>query len=67
MNIVKQFQLKIVIFTAVENRCISHGRVFVMSRDILLSKRLKSLFGLFSHLLHYFQFVCHNMINDTVL
>ena len=30
MSIVKQFQLKIVIFTAVKNRCILHGRVFVM-------------------------------------
>ena len=31
MNIVKQFQLKIVIFTEVKNRCILHGRVFVMN------------------------------------
>ena len=30
MNIVKRNQLKIVIFTAVKNRCILHGRVFVM-------------------------------------
>ena len=31
MKIVKKKnQLKIVIFTAVKNRCISHGRVFVM-------------------------------------
>ena len=30
MKIVKTNQLKIVIFTAVKNRCISHGRVFVM-------------------------------------
>ena len=30
MNIVKQLQLKIVIFTAVKNRCILHGRVFVV-------------------------------------
>ena len=30
MKIVKQFQLKIVIFTANKNRCILHGRVFVM-------------------------------------
>ena len=31
MKIVKKFQMKIVIFTAVKNRCILHGRVFVMS------------------------------------
>ena len=30
MKIVKKNQLKIVIFTAVKNRCILHGRVFVM-------------------------------------
>ena len=30
MKIVNNFQLKIVIFTAVKNRCILHGRVFVM-------------------------------------
>ena len=30
MKIVKHIQLKIVIFTAVKNRCILHGRVFVM-------------------------------------
>ena len=30
MKIVKKFQLKIVIFTAVKNRCILHRRVFVM-------------------------------------
>ena len=30
MKIVKTFQLKIVIFTAVKNRCILHRRVFVM-------------------------------------
>ena len=30
MKIVKQIQLKNVIFTVVENRCILHGRVFVM-------------------------------------
>ena len=30
MKIVKQFHLKIVIFTAVKNRCILHGRVFLM-------------------------------------
>ena len=30
MKIVKICQLKIVIFTAVKNRCMLHGRVFVM-------------------------------------
>ena len=30
MKIVNKFQLKIVIFTAVKNRCILNGRVFVM-------------------------------------
>ena len=30
MKIVKKNQLKIVIFTAVKNPCILHGRVFVM-------------------------------------
>ena len=30
MKIVKQSQLKIGIFTAVKNRCILHGRVFVI-------------------------------------
>ena len=30
MKIVKKIQPKIVIFTAVKNRCILHGRVFVM-------------------------------------
>ena len=30
----KIFQLKIVIFTAVKNRCILHGRVFVMLRQL---------------------------------
>ena len=30
MKIVQKIQLKIVIFTAVKNRCILHGRVFVM-------------------------------------
>ena len=31
MNKVKQIQLNIVTFTAVKNRCILHGRVFVIS------------------------------------
>ena len=30
MKIVKKFKAKIVIFAAVKNRCILHGRVFVM-------------------------------------
>ena len=30
MKIVKTFRLKIVIFTALKNRCMLHGRVFVM-------------------------------------
>ena len=30
MKIFKKIHLKIVIFTAVRNRCILHGRVFVM-------------------------------------
>ena len=32
LKIVKQFQLKIVIFTAVKKGCILHGRFFVMTR-----------------------------------
>ena len=31
MKIVKKIQMKIVIFTAVKNRCMLHGRVFVMT------------------------------------
>ena len=31
MKIVKRFQPKIVIFTAVKNRCILHGSVLVMA------------------------------------
>ena len=30
MKKVKKIQMKIVIFTAVKNRCMLHGRVFVM-------------------------------------
>ena len=39
MKIVKIFQLKIVFFTAVNNLCILHGRVFrnVIKRRIVLS------------------------------
>ena len=32
-KIVKQILQKIVIFTALKNRCILHGRVFVMQYD----------------------------------
>ena len=35
MKKVKQFQPKIVIFTAVKNRCMLHGRVFVMDISCL--------------------------------
>ena len=37
MKIVKKIQLKTVIFTALKNRCILHGLVFVMS-DIFSSE-----------------------------
>ena len=43
LKIIKQFQLKIVIFTAVKNRCIFHGRVFVMK---LLFEHQKECFAL---------------------
>ena len=33
MKIVEKIKLTIVIFTAVKNRCILHGRVFVMPSD----------------------------------
>ena len=33
MKTVKKQQLKIVIFTAVKNRCLLHGRVFVMKQN----------------------------------
>ena len=32
MKIVERFRLKIVIFSAVKNRCMLHGSVFVMSK-----------------------------------
>ena len=35
MKIVQKIQLKIVIFTAVKNRCILHGRVFAMSSKFI--------------------------------
>ena len=34
MKIVKKFQMKIAIFTAMKNRCILHGRVFVMIASV---------------------------------
>ena len=34
MKIIKKIQMKIVIFTPVKNRCMLHGRVFVMRRII---------------------------------
>ena len=39
MEIVKTNQLKIVIITAVKNRCILHGRVFVMSVLIFIEDK----------------------------
>ena len=36
MKIVEKIKLKIVIFTAVKNRCILHGRVFVMLYSVKL-------------------------------
>ena len=38
MKIVTKIQLKIVIFTAMKNRCILHGRVFVMETETGLVK-----------------------------
>ena len=38
MKIVKTFQMKIVIFTAVNNRCMLHGRVFVMCLVLSIAK-----------------------------
>ena len=38
MKIVEKIQLKIVIFTAVKNRCILHGRVFVMISKFQVKK-----------------------------
>ena len=46
MKIVKKNQLKIVIFTAVKNSCILHGRVFVM-KQTKMSRFLVLLFGIF--------------------
>ena len=37
MKIVQIFRLKIVIFTALKNRCMLHGRVFVMVNSVAIS------------------------------
>ena len=52
MKIVKQFKLKIVIFTAVKNRCILHGRVFVMSYLNCPMRRL-SMHTLWEHTTYF--------------
>ena len=44
MKIVKKFQLKIIIFTAVKIPCMLHGRVFVM-----IERTAKTLIGLFGY------------------
>ena len=44
MKIVKNIQLKIVIFTVVKNRCILHGHVFVMGA---IDHSCKSLYAFF--------------------
>ena len=41
MKIVEKIKLKIVIFTAVKNRCILHGRVFVMFRKEMTTTMLR--------------------------
>ena len=46
MKIVKQIQLKIVIFTAVKNRCILHGRLFVMMSETTDLQRGRSFHNL---------------------
>ena len=44
MKIVKKFQPKIVIFTAMKNRCMLNGRVFVMRRvHLFILEYLKQL------------------------
>ena len=42
MKIVKTFQLKIVIFTAVKDRCMLHGHVFVMNGETVLLEHYDS-------------------------
>ena len=41
MKIVKTNQLRIVVFTAVKNRFILHGRVFVMTKSGILCNNTK--------------------------
>ena len=41
MKIVKKYQVKIVIFTAVKNRCILHRHVFVMMIKIKTTEEFK--------------------------
>ena len=60
MKIVKNILLKIVIFTAVKNRCILHGRVFVMKcessfKEFTNFQYVFSPFKLFWHFLIIFQ------------
>ena len=50
MKIVKQFQLKIVILTAVKIRCILHGRVFVTSASVPLRYHAYAMYCVFSRL-----------------
>ena len=49
MKKVKKTQPKIVIFTAVKNRCILHGRVFIMSA---VHAGMTATIFLFSYILH---------------
>ena len=60
MNIIKKFQLKIVIFSAVKNRCILHGRVFVMLQCLCRYNMSKtdSFDEVLHHLLHNI-YDCH--------
>ena len=46
MKIVKRILLKIVIFTAVKNRCILHGRVFVMNCSIRILFSVSTTLGI---------------------
>ena len=61
MKIVKKKnQLKIVIFTAVKNHCMLHGRVFVMchTRDIQVSQHVVSV--------ESSSFVLHGNFSDLI-
>ena len=49
MKIVKNFQLKSVIFTAAKNRCILHGRVFVMGSGRINSCSLQKGHSVIDH------------------